>query len=80
MKVEVTVFPDNLYWCQKTSPPLKAQSPDSIEVDVVVVVAEEEEGKPGLKSVNWDDEQDPDNPTLFRRIGVIPGGRGIHKK
>ena len=52
--------------------------PDSIEVDIVVVMAEEKEGEPRLKSVNWDDEQDPDNPTLLSRIGVIPGG--IHKK
>ena len=37
-------------------------------------MAEEKEGEPGLKSVNWDDEQDPDDPTLLRRIGVIPGG------
>ena len=41
-------------------------------------MAEKEEGEPGLKSVNWDDEQDPDDPTLLSRIGVIPGG--IHKK
>ena len=49
-------------------------SPDSIEVDVVVVVAKEEQGEPGLESVNWNDEQDPDNPALLRRVRVVPGG------
>ena len=51
---------------------LKA-GPNGIEVDVVVVVAEEEKREPGLESVNRDDEQDPHDPALFRGIGVIPG-------
>ena len=54
--------------------PLKPRPPDSIEVDIVVVVAEEKKGEPGLKSVNWDDEEDPDDPALLRWIGVVPGG------
>ena len=53
---------------------LKA-GPNGIEVDVVVVVAEEEKREPGLESVNRDDEQDPHDPALFRGIGGIPGGR-----
>ena len=47
--------------------------PNGIEVDVVVVVAEEEKREPGLESVNGDDEQDSHDPALFRGIGVIPG-------
>ena len=71
------------YYCQNLQLFINILNPpDSIEVDIVVVMAEEEEGKPGLKSINWDDEQDPDNPTLLRRIGVIPGGiqKFIYKK
>ena len=51
--------------------------PNGIEVDVVVVVAEEEKREPGLESVNGDDEQDPHDPALFRGIGVIPGQANI---
>ena len=53
--------------------PLNPRPPDCIEVDIVVVVAKEKEGEPGLKSVNRNDEQDSDDPALLRRIGVVPG-------
>ena len=52
--------------------------PNGIEVDVVVVVAEEEKREPGLESVNRDDEQDPHDPALLCRIGVIPGQEQHH--
>ena len=38
---------------------------DGIEVNIVVVVAEEEEGEPGLEGVDWNDEQDPHDPPLL---------------
>ena len=76
MEVDVTVFTEDssVLVASKSTIFIKAQPPDSIEVDVVVVVAEEEKGEPGLKSVNWDDEQDPDNPALLRGVRVVPGG------
>ena len=37
-------------------------------------MAKEEQGEPGLESVNWNDEQDPDNPALLRGVRVVPGG------
>ena len=46
--------------------------PDRVEVDVEIVVTEEEETDPGLESVDGDDEEDPDNPSLFSRVGVVP--------
>jgi len=45
--------------------------PDSVEVDVVVVVAEEEKAEPGGQRVYRHNEQDPYDPSLFRRVGVV---------
>jgi len=47
--------------------------PDGVEVDVVVVVAEEEEREPGLECVHRHDEEDPHDPPLLRGVGVVPG-------
>ena len=43
-------------------------------------MAEEEQGEPGLESVNRNDEQDPDNPALLRRVRVVPGGHEMHNE
>ena len=45
---------------------------DRIEVDVEVVMAEEQQANPGLESVNRDNEENPDNPSLLRGICVEP--------
>ena len=66
LKIQITFSKCN--WRQSQQFSLKARPPDSIEVDVVVVVAEEEQGEPGLESINRDDEQDPDNPALLRGV------------
>ena len=44
--------------------------PDSVEVHVVVVVAEEEQGQPGGQRVHGDNKQDPGQtkPNLFTRV------------
>ncbi len=42
-----------------------------VAVYVEGVVAEEQEAEPGLERVDGDDQQDPDNPTLFSRILVV---------
>ena len=74
LKIQIQVTFLKCYWRQNQQFSLKARPPNSIEVDVVVVVAKEEQGEPGLESVNRDDEQDPDNPALLRRVRVVPGG------
>ena len=43
---------------------------DRVEVDVEVVVAEEKEADPGLESVNGDNEENPDDPSLLSGIRV----------
>ena len=35
-------------------------------------MAEEEETQPGLECINRNDEEDPDDPPLFCRVGVVP--------
>ena len=42
--------------------------PDGVEIDIVVVVTEEEEGEPGLECVDWHDEQDTHDPPLLGRV------------
>ena len=42
-----------------------------VEVDIVVVVAEEEQGEPRGKGIDGDNEEDPDNPPLFRWVCVV---------
>ena len=69
LNIQIQITFSKCYWRQH-----QQFSPDSIEVDVVVVVAKEEQGEPGLESVNRNDEQDPDNPALLRRVRVVPGG------
>ena len=46
--------------------------PDGVEVDIVVVLVEEQETQPRLESVDGDDEEDADNPSLLGRVGVVP--------
>lgn len=38
---------------------------DGVKVDVVLVVADEEEAKPGVKGVNGHDKEDADDVTLL---------------
>ena len=46
--------------------------PHRVEVDIVVVVGEEEEGEPGGEGVEGDNEENPHDPSLFSRVGVEP--------
>ncbi len=46
--------------------------PHSVEVDIVVVMAEEEEGEPWVKWVNGDNEQYPDDPSLLIGTWIEP--------
>ncbi len=43
---------------------------DRIKVDVVLVVADEEQAKPRVKGINWHDEQDADDVALLIGDGV----------
>ena len=45
--------------------------PDSVEVDIEIVMAEQEETQPRLECVDRNDEEDPDDPALFCRVGVV---------
>lgn len=44
--------------------------PDGVKVDIVLVVADEEEAEPGVKGVDGHDEEDADDVALFIRCGV----------
>ena len=43
----------------------------SVEVNVVVVVAEEHETEPRVERVDWNDEEDSNDPALFVRTRVV---------
>lgn len=45
---------------------------DGIEVDVVLLVADEEQAEPGVKGVHWHDEEDADDVALLVGDGVGP--------
>ena len=47
--------------------------PYSVEVDVEVVVAEEEEAEPRGERVHRHNEQDTDDPALLGWVRVVPG-------
>ena len=44
---------------------------EGIEVHIEIVMAEEEETDPGLKSIDGNNKENPDNPSLFCRVGVV---------
>lgn len=44
--------------------------PNRIEVDVVLVIADEEEAEPRIKGINWYDEQDANDVALLIRNSV----------
>lgn len=44
--------------------------PDGVKVDIVLVVADEEEAEPGVKGVDGHDEEDADDVALLIRRGV----------
>lgn len=46
--------------------------PHRVEVDVVLVAAEEEEAEPGVEGVDRHDEEDADDVALLLGDGVIP--------
>lgn len=43
-----------------------------VEVDIVLVAAEEEEAEPGVKGIDRHDEEDADDVALLLGDGVIP--------
>ena len=49
-----------------------------VEVDIVVVVAEEKQGEPGGEGVNGDNEQNSDNPPLLRWVCVVSATENMH--
>lgn len=45
---------------------------DGVEVDVVLVITDEEQTKPGVKGINWHNKEDPDDVTLLIGDSVGP--------
>ena len=45
--------------------------PNSVEVDIEIVMAEQEQTQPGLERVDRNHEEDPDDPALFCRVCVV---------
>jgi hypothetical protein len=45
---------------------------ERVKIDIVTVFVEEEERKPRSKSIDGDDEEDPDYPALLRGVSVKP--------
>ena len=54
--------------------------PDSVEVDIVALVVEEEERQPAGESIKRNNEQDPHNPSLFCWVGVESGDKILSYK
>lgn len=44
---------------------------DCVKVDVILLVGEEQEAEPGVKGVDGDDEEDPDDVPLLVRRAVV---------
>lgn len=44
---------------------------DTVKVHIVVIIAEEHETEEWCKAVDWNDEQDSDDPALFIGAGVV---------
>lgn len=62
---------DGIVLCTYTMQLTFIAVPDCVKVDVVVVLVEEEEGNPGVESVDRHEQQYPHNPSLFRWVAVV---------